>query len=116
MIRYLIMVTKSLNYPIVTKLFYILCQQNHRIKRCLQKKLTELRDVSKMLLIDTLSNDETNLDLSTSHVQFREESTQFSSFQRDSDKNDGGLKVFVNKILIVERFYDLENEFFEKVC
>ena len=69
-----------------------------------------------MLLIDTLSNDETNLDLSTSDVQFREESTQFSSFQRDSDKNDGGLKVFVNKILIVERFYDLENEFFEKVC
>lgn len=38
-----------------------------------------------MLLIDTLSNDETNLDLSTSDVQFREESTQFSSFQRDSD-------------------------------
>lgn len=69
-----------------------------------------------MLLIDTLSNDETNLDLSTSDVQFREESTQFSSFQRDSDKSDGGLIVFVNKKLIVERFYDLENEFFERVC
>lgn len=69
-----------------------------------------------MLLIDTLSNDETNLDLSTSDVQFREESTQFSSFQRDSDKSDRGLIVFVNKKLIVERFYDLENEFFERVC
>lgn len=69
-----------------------------------------------MLLIDTLSNDGTNLDLSTSDVQFREESTQFSSFQRDSDKSDGGLIVFVNKKLIVERFYDLENEFFERVC
>ena len=80
------------------------------------KKFTELSGVSKMWLIDTLSSDETNLDLSTSDVQFREESTQFCSFQRDSDKNDGGLIVFVNKKLIVERLYDLENEFFERVC
>lgn len=67
-----------------------------------------------MLLIDTLSNDETNLDLSTSDVQFREESTHFSSFQRDSDKNDGGLIVFVNKNLFLNGFTILKMNFLKE--
>ena len=81
----------------------------------MQNKADALRVIHKNVPLDILCIDETKLDDSFLHHQFKIDGYQFPPFKRDRNKFGVGKIVYVKDGLTVKRFNDFETNISETI-